>query len=93
MADYRFSYESFDCPLCRKVIAPPHVKRHLAAHDRRTNLGHLTPDEAAQMKEASDIAWVRWMEAREEISAENADRMVDIIERRRCLARLEGGST
>jgi hypothetical protein len=86
VADYRFSYESFDCPLCRKIVAPPHVKRHLAAHDRRTTLGHLTPDEAAQLKETSDIAWVRWLEARDEIAAENADRMVEIIEGRRSRA-------
>lgn len=67
--DYRFSFESFDCPFCSKVVSPPHVKRHMATH-------------ADVPKEDADIAWVRWLEAREEVSAENADAMVEIIERR-----------
>lgn len=74
--------ETFECPLCGKFIEPPHVKRHLAAHDRRTTLGHLTPEEAAQLKAASDIAWVRWLERREEIESEAADAMVARIEAR-----------
>jgi hypothetical protein len=72
VTDYRFSFECFDCPFCGKTITPPHVKRHIATH-------------ADVSKEDSDIAWVRWLEAREEVAAENADRMVEIIERRRTL--------
>ncbi len=69
MPDYRFSYEALDCPFCHKVISPSHVKRHIAMH-------HDVPQRDA------DIAWVRWLEAREEIAAENADAWVEIIDRR-----------
>ena len=70
--DYRFSLECFDCPFCGRTITPPHVKRHMATH-------------ADVSKDDADIAWVRWLEAREEVSVECADRMVRIIERRRGL--------
>lgn len=47
--------EVFDCPLCRKWITPPHVKRHLRAHDRR-----------GDDKAASDAAWVAWLDREDE---------------------------
>lgn len=60
----------FDCPLCHAQIEKPHVKRHLRAHDRRATLGHLTPVEAAQLKDASDKAWMDWLDRQEAAEAD-----------------------
>lgn len=69
MTDYRFRWDAFDCPFCSKTIGRPHVKRHMTTH-------------SDVPKEDADVAWIRWLEAQEEVSAENADRMVAIARRR-----------
>lgn len=69
MTDYRFRWDAFDCPFCAKTIARPHVKRHVTTH-------------SDVPKEDADVAWIRWLEAQEEVSAENADRMVAMARRR-----------
>lgn len=74
--DYSFSFECFDCPFCGKTITPPHVKRHLTTHN------DLNDDEVG-------IAWIRWLEARDEISAENADRMIAVTHHRMTLLQVE----